>query len=293
MRFNVIITMINPDYYLPLAQAAEEAGFDSISLADSIAYPKESESKYPYTPDGSREFLEHKPFLDPLIVSAAMAAVTTRVRLQTGVLKLPIRHPVIFAKEATSLAVMTNNRFVLGVGTSPWPDDYELVGLPWARRGRRLEECLEIIRGLSTGEYFEFHGEFYDIPAVKMNPVPTKPIPVMIGGNSKINIDRAARIGDGWYPNEISTSALADITARIHARRRELGRQDRPFEVYATNSDSSSLDGIKRLEDAGVTHTLGGMSAFNPYDRSPDGEPLQDKIDAIRRFGDEVISKVG
>ena len=111
---------------------------------------------------------------------------------------MPIRHPVIYAKEATSLAVLSGNRFVLGVGTSPWPDDYEIVQLPWEGRGRRFDECIEIVRGFAAGGYFEYHGEFYDFPAVKMEPVPTQPIPVLIGGHNDVQLRRAARLGDGW-----------------------------------------------------------------------------------------------
>ena len=103
-----------------------------------------------------------------------MAAVTSTIEFHTFVLKMPIRHPVIYAKEATSLAVISGNRFVLGVGSSPWPDDYEIVQLPWEGRGRRFDECIEIVRGLAAGGYFEYHGEFYDFPAIKMEPVPTR-----------------------------------------------------------------------------------------------------------------------
>ena len=142
-------------------------------MPDSIAYPKESSSTYPYNFDGTREFLENKPFIEPHIAIAAMSAVTSTIEFHTFVLKMPIRHPVIYAKEATSLAVITGDRFVLGVGTSPWPDDYEIVELPWEGRGRRFDECIEIVRGFAAGGYFEYHGEFYDFPAIKMEPVPT------------------------------------------------------------------------------------------------------------------------
>src|SRR4029079_362884 len=98
----------------------------------------------------------------------------------------------------TSLAVLSGNRFVLGVGTSPWPDDYEIVQLPWEGRGRRLAECMRIVRGLAAGDYYEHHGEFYDFPAIKMEPVPTQPIPVLIGGHNDVQLPRAAAPGDRW-----------------------------------------------------------------------------------------------
>ena len=128
-------------------------------MPDSIAYPKESSSTYPYNFDGTREFLENKPFIEPNIAIAAMGAVTSTIEFHTFVLKMPIRHPVMFAKEATSLAVITGDRFVLGVGTSPWPDDYEISSC----RGRggvvASTSASTIVRGLAAGGYFEFHGE--------------------------------------------------------------------------------------------------------------------------------------
>jgi probable F420-dependent oxidoreductase len=261
-------------------------------VPDSIAYPRESESTYPYTPDGSREFLEHKPLVEPLIAIATMAAATERIRFVTNVLKLPVRHPVIFAKEATTLAVLSGERVALGVGSSPWPDDYEIVELPWARRGRRFDECIEIIRGLTTGDYFAFDGEHYHFPAIKLNPTPATPIPILIGGHGEANLKRAARIGDGWISAGMSDGQLAATLERLRALRTEHGRTDAPFEIHATTIDSFSADGIKRLEEQGVTHTMGGFGAANPYSREPDTESLQAKIDALRAYADTVIAAV-
>ena len=158
MKFIANISMCDASFYVPLAQAAEAAGFDTIAVPDSIAYPKESSSTYPYNFDGTREFLENKPFIEPIVAISAMAAVTSTIEFHTFVLKMPIRHPVLYAKEATSLAVLSDNRFVLGVGSSPWPDDYEIVQLPWEGRGRRFDECIEIVRGLAAGGYFTATG---------------------------------------------------------------------------------------------------------------------------------------
>lgn len=292
MKFTTSIAMVDPSFMVPLAVAAEEAGFDTILLPDSLCYPEHSDSTYPYSPDGTREFLETKPFIDPLIAVMAMAAATERIEFCTGVLKLPVRHPVIFAKEVTSVAVMTGNRFHLGVGTSPWPDDYEVVGLPWEGRGRRFEECIEIIRGLSTGDYYAFEGEFYEFPSIKLNPVPTQPVPILVGGHADINVRRAALLADGWMPAGMPEDQLVEIIARLGQLRTEAGRDHLPFQIHATMADSFTADGIERLEELGVTHTGGGFSAFNPYQLEADTEPLQAKIDAIRRHGDNVISKV-
>src|SRR5437870_7170599 len=123
--------MTDHSYYAPLAQAAEEAGYDSMVIPDSICYPAESDATYPYNPDGTREFLEDKPFIEPFSLIPALGAVTERIRFTTFVVKLPIRHPVLVAKQAGSVAVLTGGRLVFGVGTSPWPEDYEVTGVPW------------------------------------------------------------------------------------------------------------------------------------------------------------------
>ena len=292
MKFIANISMCDASFYVPLARAAEAAGFDTIAVPDSIAYPKESSSTYPYNFDGTREFLENKPFIEPLVAMAAMGAVTSTIEFHTFVLKMPIRHPVIYAKEATSLAVITGERFVLGVGTSPWPDDYEIVGLPWEGRGRRFDECIEIVRGLAAGGYFEYHGEFYDFPAIKMEPVPSKPIPVLIGGHGDANLRRAARLGDGWMGAGGMIDDLIPMIDRMNDLRREYGRTGE-FSIYATAAESFTADGIKRLEDLGVTHTAGGFGRFNPYGLETDPETLQEKIDNLDRYADEVIAATG
>jgi probable F420-dependent oxidoreductase len=292
VRFTTALSMIDPTFYAPLAQAAERAGFDAIHLADSICYPEHSESTYPYTPGGERAFLENKPFIEPLGLVAALSAVTSRIQFVVSVLKLPIRHPVILAKEVTSVAVLSGNRLQVGVGTSPWPDDYAVVGVPWAGRGRRFEEAIEIVRGLSTGRYFRYDGECYAFPAIKLNPTPSVAVPILIGGHSDANVRRAARLADGWISAGSTTEVLTTHLDRLHALRLEYERGDEAFAVHATTVDSFRPDGVRRLEDLGVTHTGGGFSAFDPYQLAPDTEPLQAKIDAINRYGDEVITKV-
>jgi probable F420-dependent oxidoreductase len=290
MKFVTGVSMTDPSFYVPLARAAEEAGYDVMTIPDSICYPETSDSTYPYTPDGAREFLENKPFLEPMVAISAMAAATSRIEFCPFVLKLPIRHPVIFAKEATSLAVMSGGRLSLGVGTSPWPDDYEIVGLPWEHRGRRFEECIAIIRGLAAGGYFEFHGECYDVPPVKMNPVPSQPIPILIGGHAQANIRRAARLADGWMPAGMAADELVRTIGQLHDLRREYGREREPFAIYAFAMPD--VDSIRQIEELGVTHVMTGyFGTFNPYGMATDTEPLADKIDRLRRFGDDVIAK--
>ena len=289
MRFSYAESMVDPGFYLPLARAAEDAGYDSMVVPDSLCYPEVSDSTYPFNPDGSREFLEDKPFIEPFSLIPAMGAVTERIRFVTFVLKLPMRHPLVVAKQATSVAVLTGNRLSLGVGTSPWPEDYELVGVPWEGRGRRMDEAVDIVRGLSGGGYFEYHGECYDIPSVKLNPVPSEPLPILIGGHATPALRRAARC-DGWLHGGGDPADLPGLLTRLGQLREEEGTADKPFEVHVISLDAFSVDGIHRLEEQGVTDVIVGFRW--PYEVGPDTEPLQAKLDNLRRFADDVIAGV-
>ena len=289
MRFCYAESMTDPSFYAPLAQAAEDAGYDSMVIPDSICYPAQSDSVYPFNPDGSREFLEDKPFLEPFSLIPALGAVTTRLRFITFVLKLPVRHPVLVAKQVTSTAVITGNRLVLGVGTSPWREDYEVLGVPWQRRGQRMDEALAIVRGLSAGGYFEFHGEIFDIPAIKLAPVPDRPVPVLVGGHGEAALRRAAVAGDGWLHGGGKPSELPGLLASLAELRHEHGTADRPFETLVISADAYSADGVQRLADLGVTEVIVGFRW--PYQVGPDTETLQPKLDSLRRYAEDVIAR--
>lgn len=290
MRFSYAEAMIDPSYYVPLAVAAEEAGYDSFIVPDSICYPATSDARYPYTPDGDRSFIEDKPFLEPFSLIPAMGAVTSRLRFVTSVLKVTIRHPVLLAKQVTSTAVLTGGRLVLGIGTSPWPEDYAVTGVPWAGRGKRTDEMIAILRGLETGDWFEFHGEAFDIPAIKVSPVPPAPVPIIVGGHGEPALRRAARLGDGWiHGGGGDGSDLPGLVHRVRELRHEAGREHDPFEVHVISLDAYTVDGIRRLEELGVTDVIVGFRY--PYTRDMDTEPLSTKIDALRRYADTVISR--
>ena len=290
MRFSYAESMTDPGFYAPLARAAEEAGYHSMVIPDSICYPEYSESVYPFNPDGTREFLEDKPFIEPFSLIPALGAVTSRLRFVTFVLKLPVRNPVLTAKQATSTAVLTSGRLVLGVGTSPWREDYDVLAADWASRGLRMDESIAILRGLAAGGYFEYHGKTYDLAPIKMSPVPSEPIPILIGGHADAALRRAARLGDGWMHGGGKAEDLPGLLARLAGFRRQEGTDSRPFEVHVISMDAYSVDGVRRLEDQGVTDVIVGFRW--PYTTGPDTEPLTAKLDNLRRFAESVIAKV-
>jgi probable F420-dependent oxidoreductase len=288
MRFSFAESMCDPSHFLPLARAADEAGWTSFIVPDSICYPEESDSSYPYTADGDRRFLFDKPFIEPFSLIPAMGAVTEKLRFTTFVVKLPIRNPVLTAKSAASVAVLTNNRFGFGVGTSPWPEDFRVCGQDWKTRGKRMDEMIAIIRGLATGEFFAFHGKHYDIPSIRICPTPTKPIPILIGGHAEPALRRAARLGDGWM-HAGGQEPLDSLLARLRELRREYGRERESFEIHVISLEAYHLDGIRRLEDLGVTDVIVGFR--NVYQEKTDSMTVGQKIDALRRYADDVIAK--
>ncbi len=291
MRFTFAEAMTDPTFYIPLAKAAEEAGYHAMTIPDSVAYPFESDSKYPYTPDGNREFLDGKAFIESFVLTAALCAVTTTLHFNHFVLKLPIRPPALVAKQAGSLAAMFDNRLGLGVGTSPWPEDYELMNVPYAKRGKRMDECIDIIKGLTSGDYFEYHGEFYDIPKTKMTPAPSEPVPILIGGHADAALRRAAR-NDGWMHGGGDPEELDALLAKLNRFREDEATvaPARDFQIHVISIDAYTPDGIKRLEDKGVTDVIVGFRI--PYISGQDTEPLDTKIRNLEMFAENVIAKV-
>ena len=288
MRFSLAESMCDPSQYPPLAIAAEEAGWASFAIPDSICYPEVVDTEYPYTPDGDRSFLEDKPFIEPFSLISALGAVTERLRFTTFVFKLPVHHPVLVAKSASSVAVLTGNRFGFGVGLSPWPEDFRVCGQDWSSRGKRMDEMIEIIRGLAKGGYYAFHGEHYDLERIKICPVPTQPIPILIGGHSEAALRRAARLGDGWMHAGGDPETLERLLGRLKQLRVECGRGREPFEIHVLSFGGCTVDAVHRLEDLGVTDVIALLR--NPYEA--DTLSVEQKIDTLRRFADEVIAKV-
>ena len=287
MRFSLQVGMCEPDHYLPMARAAEEAGFDGIAVSDSICYPQEASSKYPYNKDGSREFLESVPFVEALISVAAMSAVTERVRFSTFVYKLGVRQAPVVAKQVQGIQVLSGNRFDFGIGISPWEEDFNICGVPWEKRGKRFDEQIDILRGLETGEFFGYQGEILSMPANKMCPVPGEPTPLLIGGHAEPALRRAARVGDGWMCAGADMEQLAAYIGRIKQLREEYGTADRPFKIFTTGQNAFTKEGIADLEGLGVTEVIIGFR--NVYEMEPD-KSLEEKIAMLNWYAGEFIS---
>jgi len=287
MRFSYQVGMCEPDHYLPLARAAEEAGYHGITVPDSICYPREASSKYPYNKDGSREFLESVPFIESLIAIAAMAAVTERIRFSTFVYKFAVRQAAVVAKQVQGIQCLSGNRLDFGIGISPWEEDFAVCDVPWEKRGKRFDEQIEIFRGLETGEFFGYQGELHDMPANKMCPVPSERTNLLIGGHAEPALKRAARLGDGWSCAGADMEQLEAYIRRIQHLRQEYGTAQSPFKIFTTGQDAFTKEGIEKLENLGVTDVVIGFR--NVYEMEPD-KPLADKIAMLQWYAGEFVN---
>lgn len=290
MKFTAAFVMFDADQFVPLARVAEEAGFDSVCVPDSVFYPETVSSSYPYSPDGSRFWSGETPFTDPFVAIPAMAAVTERLRFYTNVLKLPLRSPLLAAKQVSSIAAITGDRFTLGVGLSWMQEEFAWTQTAKRTRGARVDEGIEIIRKVCAGggpQWVEHHGTHYDFDRLMISPAPDQPVPIWVGGHSEPALRRAARAGDGWISVNVTTDQIREAVEALRRYRDELGRSGEPFAISVMAIDAFDLDGYRRLEDLGVTHAQ--CVPWFMYGGDP--EALQAKRDAMLRFGEEVIAR--
>ena len=179
------------------------AGFESLWGGEHVIMPTSIESPYPYTPDGKIPAEPETPIPDPLIWLAFAAAAAPGLRLGTCILIVPQRNPLILAKELATLDRLSGGRVELGLGVGWMKEEFDALGVPWARRGARNDEYVEAMRALWAGPHAEFHGDFVDFAPATCSPRPIqKRIPVLVGGDSEAAISRAVRMADGYFPGE-------------------------------------------------------------------------------------------
>ncbi len=289
MKFTLGIALNPLEHLVELARTAEECGFASIALPDSIFYSEQVAAAYPYTPDGSRFWTEDTPWVDPLIAAAAMGAATSSIRFYTQVLKLGPRSPVLLARQVGSVANLTGNRFGLGVGLGWTPEEFEWCGAPFTDKGERADETIEILRLILGGGMVEYHGKHFGFDRLQMSPAPSEPVPIYVGGHTEAGLRRAARVGDGWTSAMMRFSELQQTIARLAQLRAEYGRAELPFEIQAVCINRFGLDGYQQQADAGVTDAI--VVPWLLYGAGFDAD-LQSKKDGLRRFADEIITKM-
>jgi len=280
VKFWLGVAYLEPDELLDMARLADDSGYHGIAVSDHVFYPEKLSTPYPYTPDGSPPFMPGTPWPDPWVLIGAMGAVTTRLRFMTNVYVAPARNPFLVAKQVGTAAVLSGDRVALGVGAGWMREEFEQLGQPFGDRGRRLDEMIEVVRALWRGGMVEHHGEHYDFHRLQMSPVPTAPVPIYCGGQSRRAIERATRL-DGWIGNAYTPEQAVELVGRV---RRE--RDDRAFEVIVSLLARPDADLYRRMEDAGVTGLL-----CAPWTR-PDATDASARRAAVERFAETVVARL-
>ena len=242
--------------YATLAKQADDLDYESVWVADHLAAPIEFAPTYPYRESGKPSFVSDTPFADPFVLHAQLAAVTRQVQLGIGVLVLPLRNPFVVAKAAATTQELSGGRLQLGVGVGWMREEFDAVGEKFQGRAGRMEEMIEVMKKLWTGQAVEHAGAHYRFPPLQMSPGVSKPVPILVGGSSEPALKRAARIADGWCGPPCT---LADNIAHRTVLDRELalaGRDRMAFKLWVRNSEPTTRELIVRYRDLGFQHLI-------------------------------------
>jgi probable F420-dependent oxidoreductase len=279
MQVGLTLSGINPKYRIAAAQAAEEAGFDSVWLPEHLVFPLEMGGN-PRTGDGHPPIPPQTATYDVFVSLAMVAAATSRIRVGTNVYNIGLRHPFIVARSVASLDVLSNGRLDFGIGASWLAGEWEAMELDFDTRGRRIDETIEVCRRLWSEDAVEHHGEFFDFPPVAFNPKPTQQPqpPLIVGGDARAAQRRAATVGDSWFPLNHPLEAIPATLRAINKQRTDAGRSGTT--TLTLSSGTNLRPNLIRYRTIGTERLI-----TRPYTSS------RTAIDEIRRFGDEVLSR--
>jgi len=256
---NVGISVPLPAYLVDvgaMARKAEELGFESFWCAEHPFIPVQSESRFPGSEDGViPETYSH--FIDPFVALARASGTTSRIKLGTGIVLVPERHPLLLAKEVSTLDLFSGGRFLFGIGAGWLREETQIMGGDFDHRWSQTRESILAMKELWTKREAEFHGKYYDFPPVRSYPKPAqKPHPpVLLGGGAKNVLQRIVAWGDGWLPNRITPDQLRESRATLDRLAKEAGRDPSAITI-SVHGQPADRDLIKRLHDAGATRVI-------------------------------------
>lgn len=278
---------VPPRELVAYARHAEELGFEGVMGPDHlVGWAKQSRSRYPYHPSGTIPVPPKLDFPDPWVSAAAMAATTERLRVGHAVFLLPLRDPVNVAKQIATTSAIAGGRVVLGWGMGWMEEEFELVGQQFEHRGRRVEEMLDVMRLLWSGDLVSYDGEFYRFDEIMLSPGPAEPVPVWGGGNGPKALKRAATICDGWMgATRIRLEDLRPLVGQLQEHRSEAGRDDEPYDIVVSLYEPHHRPEIiaQAEEELGVTGFL--VTPWNIVD-TPDRDTLAGKLKAVDTFAE-------
>lgn len=241
-----------PEHAAELARVAEETGFDSLWTTEHVLIPVGYESTYPYHRSGRLRGPDNMPFHDPVLWMSYVAAVTSTIKLTTGVLILPQRHPAYVAKEFATLDSLSNGRAMIGVGVGWLEEEFDALGIPFKERGSRTDESIQAMRDLWQPGPSTFQGKHYNWSNVESNPKPVQPsgVPIIIGGHSLAAARRAARLGDGFFPGRIDR--LDELLTAMRLECSKIGRDPTEIEI-TTGTPNMTPEGIQDMAAKGIS----------------------------------------
>lgn len=239
-----------------IAARAEAAGFESIWLPEHPVMPVNPASRYPGTPDGSIP-PAMSDLADPYIALARASAVTSAIKLGTGITLIPERNPLVLAGAISTLDRFSGGRFILGIGAGWLREETEIMGGDFDHRWTQTREAIAVMRALWTQDAAEYHGRYYDFPPVQCNPKPAQAggPPVILGGNARNVFRRIVRWGDGWMPTAATPEQIAAGRAAIDELAEASGRDPAAITitVFGTPPDREV---IARFANAGANRVI-------------------------------------
>ena len=282
MKFGIMFSNTGPfgqaEGLTHLAQTAEACGVESLWTVEHVVVPLGYESAYPYSKDGKMPGTPENPIPDPYVWLSYAAAVTKTIKLATGIIILPQRHPFYIAKEAATLDQLSGGRHIMGIGVGWLEEEFDALKIPFEKRASITDESIVAMRDLWSEGASTHKGDYYAWPAVESNPKPVSGrVPVVIGGHSKAAARRAARLGDGFFPARADT--LEVCLAELRAECEKIGRD--PSEIEITTGSIPTPDEVKRLEDMGIDRFTIPPPGFKP-DQVTEG---------LEKLGNDLFSK--
>jgi probable F420-dependent oxidoreductase len=271
---------------VPLAQAAEGAGFDGVMLGDHVVMAATIRAEASYTRDGKSPMGFETGWPECLSAMAFLLGATSRLRVISSVLVLPMRNPLIVAKSVQTMAIMSGGRVVLGVGSGWMAEEFAALGAPFAGRGARTGEAIQIIRRLGTEGTAEWRSAHYDIPRLSGYPTPERPVPIYVGGEAEPALRRAAHLGDGYLSVLRTRASPKKRLARLNELREAAGRADQPFEFIGVPADAHTPEDFAALQSDGIG-ACAVMAWQASYEKTD--PPLGRKLEAVAAFGERVI----
>jgi probable F420-dependent oxidoreductase len=282
----------DPDIIAHVARTAEECGFESLWAPDHSAIPDGHHTKCPYTPDGEIPGGPNAPLVEPISALSFVAGLTSKIKLGTGVMILPQRHPLYVAKEIATLDRISKGRAILGIGSGWCAEEFEALGLDFRQRGKRTDEAMQALRVLWCDDPSTFQGTHFSFHRIRSFPKPVQEggVSILVGGHSRAAARRAARYGDGFFPLTPIVDAdvskidfVKEISRLMVLLREECEKVGRKFDGFdVTTSAAPNLDIIKRLADIGVTRVSTGLAASD-----------RDGITrSLERIANDIIARV-